>query len=69
VDGRSNVFGGYVQVDGFWELEKREEEEEEEEEEEKKEKRGSRASELCGANLPNFNTAFICCVCVFGTRQ
>jgi len=31
-------------------IEKREEEEEE--------KRGSRASELCGANLPNFNTAF-----------
>jgi hypothetical protein len=45
------------------------EEEEEEEEEEKKEKRGSRASELCGAHLPNFITAFICYVCVFGTRQ
>jgi len=29
-----------------------------EEEEEKEEKRGSRASDLCGANLPNFNTAF-----------
>jgi hypothetical protein len=64
VDGRSNVFGGYVQVDGFWELEKREEEEEEEEERRKRRKEGAGRPNFV-ARIYQISTLPLYAVCAF----